>query len=57
MYYVLIILGVLLALLIILSLIAPKSYHVSRSIELDHPTEKVWGHLKYWRNWIIIGVK
>ena len=47
MYLVLIILGVLLAILIILSLFAPKNYHVYRSIELDHPKEKVWKQLKY----------
>lgn len=44
---VLIILGVLVALVIILSLIAPKNYHVSRSIELEQPPEQVWEHLKY----------
>ena len=47
MYYVLIIISVILVLLIILSLIATKSYHVFRSIELDQPTDKVWNHLKY----------
>lgn len=49
MYYVLIILGVLLAILTILSFIAPKSYHVYRSVELEHTKEKVWEQLKFLR--------
>ncbi|WP_036155016.1 SRPBCC family protein [Maribacter forsetii] len=47
MYTVVIILGVIVVLIILLALIAPKSYHVSRSIELEHPPEQVWSHLKY----------
>ncbi|MDF4202704.1 SRPBCC family protein [Maribacter sp. SA7] len=47
MYTVLIILGVIVALVIILALIAPKSYQVSRSIELEHPPEQIWPHLKF----------
>lgn len=47
MYTVLIILGVIVALVIILALIAPKSYQVSRSIELEHPPQQVWPHLKF----------
>ncbi|SIQ56659.1 SRPBCC family protein [Maribacter ulvicola] len=47
MYTVLIIFGVIVILIIFLGLIAPKSYQVSRSIELDHPPEQVWGHLKF----------
>jgi len=57
MYTVVIILGVIVVLFILLALIAPKSYHVSRSIELEHPPEQVWSHLKYlkkqqeWSSW------
>lgn len=47
MYTVLIILGVIVVLIILLALIAPKSYQVSRSIELEHPPEQVWSHLKF----------
>ncbi|WP_291965246.1 SRPBCC family protein [Maribacter sp.] len=47
MYTVLIILGVIVALIVFLALIAPKSYHVSRNIELEHPPEQVWPHLKF----------
>ncbi|MEP2278918.1 SRPBCC family protein [Maribacter sp.] len=47
MYTVLIILGVIVALVIILALIAPKSYQVSRSIELEQPPEQIWPHLKF----------
>jgi len=47
MYTVLIILGVILVLIIFLALIAPKNYHVFRSIKLDHAPEKVWPHLKF----------
>lgn len=47
MYTVFIILGVIVVLIILLALIAPKNYHVSRSIELGHPPQQVWSHLKY----------
>ncbi len=47
MYTVVIILGVIVVLIILLALIAPKSYHVSKSIELGHPPQQVWSHLKY----------
>lgn len=47
MYTVLIILGVLVALVVLLALIAPKTYHVSRSVILDHDPVKVWPHLKF----------
>jgi len=47
MYTVLIILGVLVALVVLLALIAPKTYHVSRCVILDHDPVKVWPHLKF----------
>lgn len=47
MYTALIIIGILLALIILMALIAPKSYEVSRSIELDQSTDIVWEHLKF----------
>lgn len=47
MYTTLIIIGALIFLIILLALIAPKNYHVHRSIELEHPSSKVWEHLKY----------
>lgn len=47
MYIVLIIVGVLVLLVVLLALIAPKNYHVYRSIEIDRSTSEVWEHLKY----------
>ncbi|TDS15353.1 polyketide cyclase/dehydrase/lipid transport protein [Maribacter caenipelagi] len=47
MYTVFIIITIVVTLVIILALIAPKGYEVSRSIELDHSPEKVWQHLKF----------
>ncbi|WP_324026719.1 SRPBCC family protein [Maribacter sp. BPC-D8] len=47
MYTVFIILGVIVTLIIFLALIAPKSYKVSRSIELEHSPENVWEHLRF----------
>lgn len=47
MYTLLIIIGVLILILILLALITPKSYHVFRSIEIEHGADKVWEHLKY----------
>ncbi|WP_405382527.1 SRPBCC family protein [Maribacter sp. LLG6340-A2] len=47
MFTVIIIIGILLFIVLFLALIAPKNYHVYRSIELDHPTDKVWEHIKY----------
>ncbi|WP_339723981.1 SRPBCC family protein [Maribacter stanieri] len=43
----LIILAILLALIVVLALIAPKTYHVYRSITVDQPPELVWEHLKF----------
>ncbi|MDZ7331095.1 MAG: SRPBCC family protein [candidate division KSB1 bacterium] len=36
---------------LILSLSAPKSYHVERSIVIQVPKHQVFEHIKYWRNW------
>ncbi|APQ15861.1 SRPBCC family protein [Maribacter hydrothermalis] len=47
MYTALIIIGILLALVILMALIAPKNYNVSRSIDFDHSTDIVWENLKY----------
>lgn len=47
MYTVFTIIVVVLVLTIILALIAPKTYEVSRSIELEHAPEKVWEYLKF----------
>ncbi|SNR43420.1 Polyketide cyclase / dehydrase and lipid transport [Maribacter sedimenticola] len=47
MYTLIIILGIVLFIVLVLALIAPKNYHVYRSIELNHPTSKVWEHIKY----------
>lgn len=47
MYTALIIIGILLALVILMALIAPNNYNVSRSIDLDHSTDIVWENLKY----------
>lgn len=47
MYTVFIIIAAVILLVIFLALIAPKSYKVSRSIELEHSPEKVWEHLRF----------
>ncbi|TDT45535.1 polyketide cyclase/dehydrase/lipid transport protein [Maribacter spongiicola] len=47
MYTVFIIIAVVFVLITFLALIAPKTYEVSRSIELEHAPEKVWEHLKF----------
>ncbi|TLP81217.1 SRPBCC family protein [Maribacter sp. ACAM166] len=45
MYTLLIIVGALVVILMLLSIIAPKSYHVFRTIEIDAAADKVWKHL------------
>ncbi|MDZ7319756.1 MAG: SRPBCC family protein [candidate division KSB1 bacterium] len=45
---------ILLALIVIiavLSLIAPKSFQVDRTITIDAPRPLVFSHVKFWRNW------
>ncbi|WP_420400037.1 SRPBCC family protein [Flagellimonas sp.] len=44
------ILGGIVLLIIILALIAPKSYNVSRSIEIDQPRAVVFDNLRYLKN-------
>jgi len=46
MYIILYVLVGLLALIILLSLIAPKSYDVSRSIEISRPKQEVFDYLR-----------
>lgn len=41
----------LIVLIAVLSLIAPKTYQVDRSIAIDAPKQLVFGHVKFWRNW------
>ncbi len=47
MYIALYILGGLLLLILLLWIISPKTYHVSRSIEIQKPKTVVFEHLKY----------
>jgi hypothetical protein len=47
MYTILIIIGVIVFLAVFLYRIAPKSYHVYRTVEIDQPTARVWKHIKY----------
>jgi len=42
---------VLIALLVVVGLIAPKDYHVERTINISASKELVFYHVKYWRNW------
>lgn len=44
-----IIISALILLVVVLNIIAPKSYHVYRAIEINQPTSKVWEHIKYLR--------
>jgi effector-binding domain-containing protein len=37
--------------IVIIGLVAPKSYKVERSTSIDAPKELVFHHVKYWRNW------
>jgi effector-binding domain-containing protein len=46
-----IIVGALIILIIILGLIAPKTYQVERAVVIDAPRNMVFNHVKYWRNW------
>ena len=50
MYLLLYILGGLVALIIILSLIAPKTYDVFRTVEISRPKEEVFNYLKSLKN-------
>ena len=47
MYTVFIIIAIVIIVVIFLALIAPKSYKVSRSIELEYSPEKVREHLRF----------
>ncbi|MBN2461426.1 MAG: GyrI-like domain-containing protein [Candidatus Cloacimonetes bacterium] len=42
---------ILIAIFIILGLIAPARYAVTRSIEIKAPRELVFGHVQFWRHW------
>lgn len=42
---------ILIAVIIVLGLVAPKKYNVERSVVIDAPKELVFEHVKYWRNW------
>ncbi|NAS30324.1 polyketide cyclase [Flavobacteriaceae bacterium R38] len=44
------ILGGIVLLVVILALIAPKNYHVSRAIEIEKPLPEVFEYLKYVKN-------
>ena len=44
------ILAGLLALVILLHLIAPKNYDVSRTVEIARPSSEVFNYLKYLKN-------
>lgn len=46
-----IILLMLVAVIVVLGVIAPKDYHVARSVVIDAPAQVVFNHVKYWRNW------
>ena len=42
---------VIVVLVAVLALIAPKSYHVERTIVINAPTEVVFRQIQFWRNW------
>ena len=42
---------VIIVLIVILGFIAPKSYHVERTVLINAPQTMVFNHVKYWRNW------
>jgi effector-binding domain-containing protein len=42
---------VLIALVGVLGLIAPKKYQVERSVSIDAPAAVVFRHVQYWKNW------
>jgi effector-binding domain-containing protein len=46
-----IVLLALIGVVIILGIVAPKSYHVDRSITIEAPKHLVFNYVKYWRNW------
>jgi effector-binding domain-containing protein len=46
-----ILIGALFIVVIVLGLLAPKKYYVERSITINAPSEVVFNHIKYWRNW------
>jgi len=46
-----IILGVLVAIIVVLTLIAPSEFVAERSVVINAPKEIVFDHVKYWRNW------
>lgn len=44
------IIGIIVAIIIFLALVAPKKYNVYRSIEIDRPLSEVFEYLKYVKN-------
>jgi len=46
-----IIILILIAIIVVLGIVAPKNYHVERSIVIEAPKELVFNYVKYWRNW------
>jgi hypothetical protein len=50
MYIALYILLAVVAILFVLTLIAPKSYDVNRSVEIAKPTDEVFEYIKYLKN-------
>jgi len=42
---------VVVALVVVLGLVAPKAYNVERSVQINAPKELVFNHTKYWKNW------
>ena len=46
-----IILLALVAVILILGLIAPKSYKVERTVSIEAPKSLVFRHIQYWKNW------
>ncbi len=46
-----IVLLVVVALVVVLGLVAPKDYSVERSIQINAPKALVFNHTKYWKNW------
>ena len=41
----------LVVIIVLLGLIAPRTYEVERSIVIDAPGNKVFYHIQYWNNW------
>ena len=46
-----IIILVLILIVVVLALIAPKSYHVERTIVINAPQQVVFRQVQFWRNW------